>query len=100
MAYKYYNTTNLYHQIFFTKIKRNFLYLVCLTLIKKAGARPPFTVLYQSAALFPVILSITLPGTSKKCENCIVKTPRPCVRDLKSVAYPNISASGTVQRTT
>src|ERR671937_709054 len=34
-------------------------------------------------------------GTSSYRSNCIVKVARPCVIERRSVAYPNISASGT-----
>ena len=41
------------------------------------------------------IFSIKLSGNFSKWSNCITYTPRPCVFDLKSVAYPNISDNGT-----
>src|SRR5690349_7931106 len=34
-------------------------------------------------------------GTSSYFPKCIVKLPRPCVRERSSVAYPNISDRGT-----
>src|SRR5439155_12710455 len=52
---------------------------------------------YASAATISVAIDC---GTSSYLSNCIVNSARPCVIERRSVAYPNISARGTLARIT